>query len=198
MKSSKSSDRLPQGRRKRNVSNYGSGLMGRISRLVLLLVVTTGVNAGFIFFIRMFWHAYMSTPTGQKFAVIFAGEAEIISDMVSRDIGRLSFELSMIAFAVILTVGIACRLLHIMRYLYIPRGVFGRFALWGLPITAAVAIVLQNKMGITSWRCSYFFAFVPTMCLFFACFGMIYRFIPEIGDILQWTKNVKHNKNRSV
>lgn len=129
---------------------------------------------------------------------MFAGEAEIISEMVSRDIGPLSFELSMTALAVIMIVGVACRLLHIMRYLYIPRGAFGRFALWGLPITAAVAIIFQNKMGITSWRTSYFFAFVPTMCILFTCFGMIYRFIPEIGDIIEWAKNVKQNKNRSV
>ena len=78
MKSSKGSRPLPSGSGKRKISDYVSGLVGQVSRLALLLVVTMGVNAGLMLFVRMFWHTYMSSPTGEKFAVMFAGEAEII------------------------------------------------------------------------------------------------------------------------
>ncbi len=185
MKSKKDPDRTIPERTRRNhtLAGHGAGVIGRLVRLLLLLVVTTGAVIGFLFSVRFFWYAYMSSPAGHKFASLFAEESDVISETLSRDMIHLSVEVTLTAFFICVILAIICRSIYLVRYFYIPHGLFFRFAFWGLPLTAAVAFGIEYRFGIASWWFAFFLAFVPTMCMFSECLRRAYDMIPELGDI---------------
>ena len=187
MKSTKNTIRSShgQGKRKSARTGYVAGVLRNLSRLVMMLAVTTGVTIGFLFFVKFFWHTYISTPMGDKFVTLFTAEAKAISYITSRNIIHMSVELTSSAFFICAIIALIARFFHLIRYYFIPRGIIVRLACWGMPLTAAVAVGIEHQYRIGSWQVAFCLAFVPTMCMFSECLMRAYDLIPELGDIFR-------------
>ncbi len=58
------------------------------------------------------------------------------------------------------------RFFYIWRFFYDPRGLIGKLALWGLPLTAIVSIFMNDQLGFKNWAAVIPITIVPTLCVF--------------------------------
>ena len=83
-----------------------------------------------------------------------------------------------------MTVGAACRLLHITTFLYHSTGAFSRILLCGIPLAGIVAWWIGPRYGFEVWSIAYATALIPTLCAYHVCFSISSALFPEIGGIL--------------
>ena len=154
-------------------------------RAILLLFTTAAVSIGMLYFCKMLWYTYISTPVGQRFVIMSAGISQVIFDILCINFVSLSIKVTIVAFTICMLTSVICQVLYIARYLYLPRSFFGKIVIWGLPLAAAVAARIQHIYGFEDWSTAYAIAFVPTLCLFTGCFKFTRELIPEIGDLIR-------------
>lgn len=171
--------------RKNPYFRYGCKIWDVMIQTILLLFITAVVNIGLLYLCKMLWYIYISTPIGQQFVTISAGTSQVIFDILSRDFVSLSIKVTIAAFTICMLISAICQVLHIARYLYLPRGFFGKIALWGFPLTAVVATHIRDTEGFEYWSIAYAAALVPTLCIFTGCFKFTYELLPEIGDLIR-------------
>jgi hypothetical protein len=133
----------------------------------------------------MSWHLYIYTQVGKRFIELNWVRAQNIVALLDREMISFSIQLTLEAFTVCLTISAVCQVLHITRYFYLPRGLLGKISLWGLPLTAIVAVYIQPALGLQQLGLTYAVALVPTLCVFSGCFKFTYELLPEIGDLME-------------
>lgn len=171
--------------------NYGCRVLDATTRTIIMLIVSVLVNIGLLYLCKIFWYSYIATPIGQQFARLFEGRSQIMFDILNKNVVGFSFKLVIIAFIICLIIGAICQFLHITRYLYLPRGFFGKMTLWGLPLAVAVASYVKSIYGFEQWRIAYVVAFIPTLCVFTGCFGLTHALFPEMSDLMRKSVLIK-------
>lgn len=164
---------------------YGYKIWGIMIRAILLLFTTAAVNIGLLYFCKMLWYTYISTPVGQRFIIMSSEISQVIFDILCINFVSLSIKITIIAFTICMLTSAICQVFYIARYLYLPRSFFGKIAIWGLPLAAPVATHIQYIYGFEDWSTAYAVAFVPTLCLFAGCFKFTRELLPEIGDLIR-------------
>lgn len=152
---------------------------------ILLLFTTTAVNIGLLYFFKLLWYTYISTPVGQRFITMPTRTLHVISDILRIDSVSLSIKVTIAAFTICLQISSVCQVLCISRYLYLPRSFFGKIVIWGLPLAAVVAMRIQHIYVFENWSTAYAVTFVPTLCVFGACFKFTHELLPEIDDFIR-------------
>jgi hypothetical protein len=122
---------------------------------------------------------------GQRFVSTSTGASQVVLDILRIDILSLSIKITIAAFTNCMLISAICQVLYIARYCYFSRGFFGKIAIWGLPLAAAVATRIQHIYGFEDWTTAYAVAFVPTLCVFSGCFKFTRELLPEIGDLIR-------------
>ena len=150
----------------------------------LLFCTTVLINTGLLYVIKIFRLTYFETTTGRRFSHLFQDSTRIITDIAQRDLFGFAVDISIIALWVCLGISAICRLLHIARFLYQPRGVVGKLVYWGLPLTGIVAFYLQRDLDVGSWVSGCIVALIPTLIIFPNAFRFAFEILPEIGDIV--------------
>ena len=158
---------------------------GIMIRALLLLFITASVSIGLLYFCKILWYTYISTPVGQQFVTMSARTSQGIFDILRIDFVSLSIKVTIAAFTICMLISAICQVLYIARYLYLPKSFFGKIAIWGLPLAAAVATCIQHIFGFEDWSTAYAVAFVPTLCVFAGCFKFTRELLPEIGDLIR-------------
>ena len=164
---------------------YLCKFFGIMIRAILLLFTTATLSVGLLYFCKILWYTYISTPVGQRFIVMSAGISQVIFDILCINFVSLSIKVTIVAFIICMLTSAICQVFYIARYLYLPRSFFGKIAIWGLPLAAAVATRIQHIYGFEDWSTAYAVAFVPTLCLFAGCFKFTRELLPEIGDLIR-------------
>jgi len=142
----------------------------------LLTIVTYGLC-------KLSWYAYLVTPVGRLYPLYFPERAQIMNAVLGQDLFLMPMVSIGIALFMGLLAGTVCRLLHITRIVYGSRGLAGRIALFGLPLTAAVAVFTQAVFAIPHWGAAYAAALLPTLLVFSFCFKTAHGLLPEIGMV---------------
>jgi len=153
----------------------------------LLVLATTIICIVFMYMCKMTWSVYIATAVGKKFLNMFPVKAQNIVDILSRELIFFAIQLTFKAFIICLVISALCQVFHIARYLYLPRGFVMKIILWGLPLTAIVAIHIQDAFGLQQPGLAYVVALVPTLCIFSGCFKFTYELLPEIGTLIAKT-----------
>ncbi len=182
--------------------NYGAKVVQTVIDASILLAVTAVIYTVLLSTCNFMWKIYRATPVGKRYAQMFSARAQNISDILTRDPFNFSIQIIAGSFAIAVLIGALCTLLGITRYLYHPRGILGRIAFFGLPITGVVAFHLQSSLQIDQWISAYLSVLIPTMCLFPRSFKYTYDLLPEIGSVFRkcglWKKPVTINSVPSL
>lgn len=169
---------------------YVAKLLDMVMQAALLILATAMLSILLIYMLKIAWNAFIYSPAGGKFMQADAVTAQNIADLLSREPIPFAILLSLKAFTICLAVSAVCHFFHIARLLYLPRQLLGKVILWGLPLTALVAVYIQSDFGFKQFGLIYFVALVPTLSVFSGCFKFAYQLLPEIGDLLQKIKQM--------
>jgi hypothetical protein len=156
----------------------------------LLVLAAIVICIVFMYTCKMAWFVYISTPVGKKFLNTFPMKAQNIIDILNRELIFFSIQLTLKAFIICLAISALCQVFHMARYFYQPRGFVMKIILWGLPLTAIVAIHIQDAFGLKQLGPAYIVALVPTLCVFSGCFKFAYELLPEIGTLIEKTYQI--------
>ncbi|GAB6144514.1 hypothetical protein [Desulfocicer niacini] len=155
-----------------------------VIQLGMLLSMTAVLSMGFMYFVNMFWELYAYTPMGQQFLEMYPGVSLAVSDLLDLDVVTFSTEVTVSTFLFCLFISAVCQMVYLLRYFYLPRGLFGRFILFGMPLASVLARYLQDSYELEYWNIAFAVALFPTLILFSGCFRFSHEHIPEIGDII--------------
>ncbi len=170
-----------------SVINYLYKLLNAILTAILLLIITAIIYIVLLYLSKMLWGIYISTPMGKQFFFSSGETAQIIIDLLERDVVHFSVELTITAFIICLLISAIGQVFYVARFLYHSRGLFGKILFWGLPMTAVVAVYVQSIYEFDSWITAFAAAFVPTLSVFTGCFKFSNELLPEIGSMVQNT-----------
>ncbi len=151
----------------------------------LLVAAATAGYAVLLYFLKMLWHVYIATYVGQYYLAEFPLHAQRTFNILGRNLLEFSLKMNILAFLVCIGTGVTCKVLHISRFLYLNRGMFGRIAICGLPLTGFVALIASSKFGLPEWTSAYTYSLPPTLAVFTGCFNLADGLFPEIGDFLK-------------
>ncbi|MEE8399681.1 MAG: hypothetical protein V3S89_11795 [Desulfobacterales bacterium] len=177
--------------RKNPYFRYVANLLDILVQAALLLLVTAALCIILLYMIKISWNTFIYSPVGGKFVQMEPETARNIVGLFSREIVPFSIYLAIRAFAICLAVSAVCQLLHIARYFYLPRELFGRVILWGFPLAALVAAYIRTEVGFQQFGLIYLVALIPTLCVFSGCFKFAYELVPEAGELLQRVKQIR-------
>ena len=113
-------------------------------RAILLLLITAAVNMVLLYFFKMLWYTYVLTPVGQRFVTTSTETSLVILGILRVDFLSFSIKVTIAAFIICMLISTICQLFYIARYFYLSRSFFGKIAIWGLPLAAAVATYIQH------------------------------------------------------
>ncbi len=152
--------------------------------LAILLSITAVLSMGVLHFFNMFWTLYTSTPMGQQFIAMHPGISLVVSDLLTVEVVPFAIKVTLTAFAFCLLISAAFQLIYVLHYLYLPRKMLGRFILFGIPLTSAVARYIQEICELEYWNIAFAVASFPTLILFSGCFKFSHEHIPAMGDLI--------------
>jgi hypothetical protein len=173
------------GSKKSGFFEYIKTLCGALLEAGILIVSATALYAVLLYFSKMLWHVYVATDVGQYYLAECPIHAQRTINVLGRNLLEFSLKMSVLAFLVCMALAVVCQLLHISRFLYLNRGMFGRIAICGLPLTVLVAWFAMSEFGLPEWHAAYTYSLVPTLAVFAGCFNLAEKLFPEIGDILK-------------
>jgi hypothetical protein len=168
--------------------NYGARLMDAGVQALLLILMTMVLSSVLIFMGKIFWINYIETVVGRTYIELNPDSAQSIHLLMGKQTFSLSAQLTVSAFFVSLIMSGIGQLFHLARYLYRPRGFWGRIFMWGLPLTGVVAYRLHPELGLPQYGQTYALALVPTLCLFAGCFRFAFNLLPELGDVINYVR----------
>ena len=170
---------------KKACRNYGRALADIATRAILLVTCTAVLNTVVLYFYSILWHIYRLTYIGKQFVILHPRQTQLISTILGNDIVRLSAHMTLAAFATCMIISSLCQIFYISRFFYHSRGLIGKFALWGLPLTAIVSIFMNDQLGFKNWAAVIPITLVPTLCIFTYSFKFSARLLPEVGDVIK-------------
>ncbi|MBN1931730.1 MAG: hypothetical protein JW786_09010 [Desulfobacterales bacterium] len=151
---------------------------------VFLLCFTTALTAVFFYLSKMLWYLYITVPVGQRYVEMYAEKAQIIGDIFNRNLLSFACEITLSAFKICLAIGAFSQFFHLTRFFYLPGGFLYKIILWGLPLTATVAMHLQYLYEFEQFNLLYGLSIIPTLCVFTQCFEFTYELLPEAGHLI--------------
>jgi len=182
----------PIERKRKNTESKKSGLIqyikilyGALIEAGMLVVAATALYAVLLYFSKMLWNVYVATDVGQYYLAAFPIHAQRTINILGGNLLEFSLNMSVLAFLVCMALAVVCQLLHISRFLYLNRGMFGRIAICALPLTLLVARLAMSEFGLPEWHSAYTYSLVPTLAVFSGCFNLAEKLFPEIGDVLK-------------
>ncbi len=164
---------------------------------MLLAITVALVYTMTIYYCKILWTVYISTPIGMQYAKSFHQRAGNISNLLNRDPLILSIRTTGLSLIVCFSIAIVCRFLHITRLLFFSRGLLGKIVFFGLTLTAVAATFAQMLFQITPWTYAYLATVLPTLLLFSGCFKYAYNIMPELGGLFQNLKK-RQETHRNV
>jgi hypothetical protein len=163
---------------------YIKTLCGALIEAWMLVIAATAGYAVLLYFLKMLWHVYIATYVGQYYLAEFPLHAQRTFNVLGRNPLEFSLKMNVLAFLVCISAGVMCKVLHMSTFLYLNRGMFGRIAICGLPLTVLVALFAKSKFGLPEWNSAYTYSLAPTLAVFSGCFNLADSLFPEIGDVL--------------
>lgn len=151
-----------------------------LAELGLLLLFIMMLFIALLYGVKTFWFFFSATAVGQSFAQEFPHRADILRDIIYRNIVLLSATATLKAFAVCLTIAAIAQLLHIARFFYSARNIFYKILFWGLPLTVVVAFFVKKDTGLATQDTALVVSLIPTLCVFTGCFRFAENVIPLI------------------
>lgn len=167
------------------VVKYFIRIANILIEMAFLLLVCFASCAVFVYVSHMFWYLYMETPMGYRFCASFPDQAHALQKILSFDILRFAFDLTMTSFVICTAIGTVSRFFHFSRHFYLSMGLFYKFIFWGVPLSAGVSFYIHDLYGLSNLGITSVFAAIPTYILFMSCFRNINHLIPEFGYILR-------------
>lgn len=179
-------------RLKKICHDYFRNVMEISIRSILLLIGTAVINLTVLYFYAIFWHLFRMTYIGKKFILLHPEAAGVISGIVNNDLIEISVHTTFSAFTICLIICAICQLSYIARFLYYPRNIIAKLLFWGIPLTIAVSMYINEQIQLAHWSYTLPATIVPTLCVFTYCFKFTEALLPEFGDIIvkifQWLK----------
>jgi hypothetical protein len=148
--------------------------------VVLLCAVVVLAMAGYLF-CKMIWYLFLSTPVGQQYVAFFPHRVRLIESVLGQDLLRFPVMITGISFGAGMFFSACCRLLHLTRYAYLPRGPVGRIVLFAIPQNLVAAAAVRTVYTIPHWGAAYAGTLIPTLLVFVYCFRFTNRLLPELG-----------------
>ena len=153
-------------------------------RSILLLIGTAVLNLIVLYFYNILWHIYRMTYSGKKFILTHPKFTQLVSNLLNNDIIEIAIDTTFSAFTICFIICAICQVLHITRYLFNPQNSIIKLLFWGLPLTAAVSMYVNDIHEFEHWTYTFPITIVPTLCVFTYCFKFTEDLLPEIGDVL--------------
>lgn len=169
---------------------YMGTLTNVLQEAILLLVITAIIAFLLVLFAKMMWHMYLLTYVGKNYSAMFPEQVRGFSAAARLNPAWVAGISTIGAFSICILLSIFFQFTHVARYLYHSRGLFGKILLWGIPMTAVVAIFLREYLNLTQWSVAYMVSLVPTLCIFTYCFKFSEKLIPEVGTVVERTVSV--------
>jgi hypothetical protein len=163
---------------------YFRNFMEIAVRAILLLIGTAVLNLIVLYFYNVLWHIYRITYIGKKFVVKHPKFTQLVSNLLSKEIIEVAVETTFSAFAICIAIGAICQVFHITRYFFSSQNSFIKLLFWGLPLTAAVSMYINDLHEFEHWSYTFPITIVPTLCVFTYCFKYTEELLPEIGNVL--------------
>jgi cbb3-type cytochrome oxidase subunit 3 len=164
--------------------NYFRNVMEITIRAILLLIGTAVLNLIVLYFYNVLWHIYRMTYSGKRFIVNHPKFTQLATSLLSNDIIETAVETTFSAFTICILVCAICQVFHITRYLFNPQNSIIKLLFWGLPLTAAVSMYINDLHEFEHWAYTFPITIVPTLCVFTYCFEFTENLLPEIGSVL--------------
>lgn len=163
---------------------YFRNVMEIAIRSILLLIGTSVLNLIVLYFYNILWHIYRITYSGKKFILTHPKFTQLVSSLLNNDIIEIAIDTTFSAFTICIIICAICQVLHITRYLFNPQNSIIKLLFWGLPLTAAVSMYVNDIHEFEHWAYTFPITTVPTLCVFTYCFKFTEDLLPEIGDVL--------------
>jgi len=170
------------------LNRYFEKLIDVFFRASFLIILTIAIFLVLLFLCRISWDIFQFTHVGQKYVSLYAGRSQIISDILNSNLISLAFDITLSSFISCFFISIFSQLFLITRYLYLPRGLFGKIIFFGLSMAVPVAFNIQEQYLLPSFAHAYMLVLIPTLCLFSYCFQYTHQLIPEIVDIITYIR----------
>jgi len=166
------------------IKYYIRRFTGVLSRASLLVIAVTIVYGAVLSLCKILWFSYTATPIGQRYVILFKGQAGNISKLLGGNMLTVAVQVTVLAFGICLTSAIIFQFLHLIRHLYLSRGDAGRMFLFGCPLNAATAYLAQPQLHSDQWSFVYGATLLPTLCVLNAAFAYAQKLVPEIGQLI--------------
>ncbi len=140
---------------------------------------------------KIAWYSYLVGPVGQYYKHYFPHRVQLMEMGLGRDIFFFPTLLTGLALVSGIVFAACCRVFYITRYLYIPRGIFGRIVLFGFSSNLLTAVAARWFFSIPHWGVAYVSTLIPTLLVFSHCFRFATRILPEIGLCFTFWKRKK-------
>ena len=166
---------------KRESVHYLEKLASALMEALLFITISIIVNCGLLLSIKAGWALYLSTPVGKQFSELFFDATRQISGIANMDL-LFPIETTLLTFGICLAAAGVCRVTHCAGILYEYRNSMGKVLFCGLPITGLVGWYFLDRYHLDP-SIAFSAAFIPTFCLFPACFQISISLLPELGSM---------------
>lgn len=180
------------------VSEYFRSVVKTILEGVILMCVAAVLTTVGYLLCKIGWYSYRASPVGQAYAAYFPHRAQLINMVLCRDLFLFPAMLTGISFGAGMAFFACCRLFHITRYVYLPRGPLGKIVLFALPLNVGAAAAVRTLFPIPHWGAAYAAALIPTLLVFAYCSRFTNRLMPELGMFFSVWKRKKDTPQHVV
>jgi len=158
-------------------------------RLMVTGLIVSPVYAMFLSGAGILWYLYLETHVGKTYFKAFQENAQLIINVLDRNLWFFSAQLTGLAVLVCLGIGVVIRLSFIMRFLYDGRGLFFRFPVWGTLSVFCTCPVIARCFHFNLQTAMILMIF-PTLSLFSVCFRLSAYLFPEL-TITEWIRSIR-------
>ncbi|MCG8616631.1 MAG: hypothetical protein MI802_10475 [Desulfobacterales bacterium] len=155
---------------------------------VMLLLFFFLVLFALLYSANLIWVFYTATPIGQRFLMLYAEYAKLITSFLSRDLLVLTVDITWVAFGTCFITCCGIRFFHLASRIYNPHRGMVNVVLFGVPMTVLAGWQhYQSGVAETVVQGSAM-AVIPVLIFFPKCFDYTSRLIPEMGDLFDRVK----------
>ncbi|MBF0100288.1 MAG: hypothetical protein HQK77_05200 [Desulfobacterales bacterium] len=159
------------------------------AQAMILIIIVIIVCIALHYLVNIFWYPYTLTFSGKHFVVDYPKETRFIQWVISKDPFNFSAQISVICFCIGFMLSVVAQFFFLIRFLFIPRGIFGKIMLWGFPYMLCVAKFVQYYYNIERFDFCCMLVSIPTLCVFHFCIMFAYQLLPELGDCIRFIRS---------
>ncbi|MFZ5775467.1 MAG: hypothetical protein ACOY3Z_08300 [Thermodesulfobacteriota bacterium] len=158
------------------------GVLAAAVRLVILAVCVNLLTWGTLSFLAGVWDVYRHTVIGQVFHdEVSADLYWLITDLLGRDLERLSLRIIRETLLVSLILGGVAQLLAVRRLFHQARGAFVR-VLWAMVCAKLASSGLTHTMALNP-DTAFCVSLPPALALYGASFALGAKTLPELNPL---------------